>query len=179
MKRAHEGDGVGKDLEREYVDYVRARLPRLRRMAYLLCGDVHRADDVVQSTVTNLYVHWRQVRAADSLDAYVHTMLVRTFLSEHRRPWSRVRLTAAPPERAADGDGSAVDERLVVRAALRRLPRRQQAVLVLRFLCDLSVADAATLLGCSTGTVKSQTSDGLAALRKVLGPARTNYGGVR
>jgi RNA polymerase sigma factor (sigma-70 family) len=63
-----------------------------------------------------------------------------------------------------------VEDRLVVRAALRRLPRRQQAVLVLRFLCDLPVADVATLLGCSTGTVKSQTFDGLAALRKALGP---------
>lgn len=157
------------ELEREYVEYVTARMGRMRRVAYLLCGDVDRADDIVQTTVERLYTRWRRVRGADNIDAYVHTVLVRTFLAEKRRPWSRVRLVDEPLELIPGVAAQPPDERLTVRAALRALPRRQQAVLVLRFLCDLPVAEVAEILGCAQGTVKSQTSDGLAALRKELG----------
>jgi RNA polymerase sigma-70 factor (sigma-E family) len=155
----------------EYVEYVTARLPALRRLAYLLCGDEHRADDLVQQTITNLYVRWARASAANHLDQYVRTMLVRTFIDEKRLAWSRVRLFGSAPERTQSPAraGPSVEDREVLRAALRKLPRRQQAVLVLRFLCDQSVADAAAALGCSEGTVKSQTSHGLTALRKVLG----------
>jgi RNA polymerase sigma-70 factor (sigma-E family) len=158
------------ELEREYVEYIRARLPELRRPGHLLCRDADRADDVVQAAITTVYVGWPRVRAADNVDAYVRKVVVRTFLSEQRRPWARVRLTGALPDRPAD-PGQPAEERLAVRAALRRLPSRQRAILVLRFLCDLSVADVAATLGCATGTVKSQTSDGLAALRKALAAA--------
>ncbi len=154
--------------EQEYVEYVTARLPTLRRLGYLLCGDEHGTDDLVQQTITALYVHWRPASAADSIDAYVRQMLVRAFLDEKRRPWSRVRLTEAPPERPRQPDADAED-RIVLRAALRQVPRKQRAVLVLRFLCDLSVAEVAVLLHCTEGTVKSQTSHGLAALRRLLG----------
>ena len=154
----------------EYVEYVTARLPALRRLAYLLCGDEHRADDLVQQTITNLYVHWQRARNVEHLDAYVRTMLVRTFIDEKRLAWARVRLFGSAPERDRPlPTGPSVEDRQVLRAALARLPRRQQAVLVLRFLCDLPVADAAAALGCSEGTIKSQTSHGLAGLRKILG----------
>jgi RNA polymerase sigma-70 factor (sigma-E family) len=159
---------VRAEIEREYVEYVSAHLGRMRRVAYLLCGDFDRADDIVQATVERLYVRWRQVRGAGNVDAYVHTVLVRVFLAERRRLWSRVRLMDEPPDRPAPA-GQPADERIAVRAALRMLPRRQQAVLVLRFLCDLPVADVAEILGCAPGTVKSQTSDGLATLRRSLG----------
>lgn len=89
------------DEEREYVDYVTARLPRLHRAAYLMCGDGDRADDVVQATLTTLYRHWRRARAADKLDAYVHRMLVRHFINEKRRVWSRVLLQGGGPAPAA------------------------------------------------------------------------------
>jgi RNA polymerase sigma-70 factor (sigma-E family) len=154
--------------EQEYVEYVTARLTSLRRIAYLLCGDEHRADDLVQQTITALYVRWPKVRAVDHLDRYVRAMLVHSFLDEKRSAWSRVRLFNVPPERAAT-DQVSVEDREVLRAALSRVPRRQQAVLVLRFLCDLPVAEVAALLGCSAGTVKSQTSHGLDALRRALG----------
>jgi RNA polymerase sigma-70 factor (sigma-E family) len=161
---------LGPELEREYIEYVRARLPRLHRLAYLLCGDGSRADDIVQSAMTNLYVHWRAIRVANDLDAYVRTMVVRAFLGEKRRPWSRVSLLANAPDRLDPGTehDSATLDRLLVRAALRKVPPRQQAVLVLRFLADLPVSEVAELLGCAEGTVKSQTSKGLAALRAAL-----------
>ncbi|MEH0824813.1 MULTISPECIES: SigE family RNA polymerase sigma factor [unclassified Micromonospora] len=154
--------------ETEYVDYVTARIPALRRLAYLLAGDEHRADDLVQQTITTLYVKWRRAQAADHLDAYVRTMLVRTYVDERRLAWARVRLFRETPEPPPFEDGS-VEVRQVVRAALSRVPRRQQAVLVLRFFYDLPVDEVAGMLGCSSGTVKSQTSRGLATLRRLLG----------
>jgi RNA polymerase sigma-70 factor (sigma-E family) len=154
--------------EEEYVDYVTARIPALRRLAFLLAGDEHRADDLVQQTITTLYVKWRRAQAADHLDAYVRTMLIRTFVDERRLAWARVRLFREAPEPPPYEDGGAED-RQVVRSALSRVPRRQQAVLVLRFFYDLSVDEVAGTLGCSAGTVKSQTARGLATLRRLLG----------
>jgi len=154
--------------EVEYVDYVTTRIPALRRLAYLLAGDAHRADDLVQQTITTLYLKWRRAQAADHLDAYVRTMLVRTYVDERRLAWARVRLFREAPEPPPSSDDS-VEDRQVLRAALSRVPRRQQAVLVLRFFYDLSVDEVAGTLGCSAGTVKSQTSRGLATLRRLLG----------
>ncbi|MGK5678994.1 SigE family RNA polymerase sigma factor [Actinoplanes sp. URMC 104] len=152
-----------------YLEYVTGRIPALRRVAYLLSGDEHQADDLVQETITKLYATWPRVAKVDNVDAYVHTMLVRTFLDDRRRGWWRVSLRGgAPPEQPA-APNTPVEEKAVLRAALGRIPARQQAVLVLRFLCDRPVADVAELLGCSEGTVKSQTSHGLSALRRILG----------
>jgi len=155
------------EARQEYVEYVTARLAPLRRLAYLLCGDGHRADDLVQQTITKLYLRWRRISAVEHLDQYVRTMLVRTFLDERRRPWSRVGLVADPPESAAY-PGDRIEDAIVLRAALARVPVRQQAVLVLRFLYDLPVEEVATILDCAPGTVKSQTARGLATLRRYL-----------
>lgn len=156
------------DSDAGYLEYVSGRIPALRRVAFLLGGDEHQADDLVQETITKLYAKWPRVAKVENVDAYVHTMLVRAFLDEKRRGWWRVSLRGAPPERPPPA-ASPSDEKTVLRAALKRIPARQQAVLVLRFLCDRSVADVAHLLGCSEGTVKSQTSHGLNALRRILG----------
>jgi RNA polymerase sigma-70 factor (sigma-E family) len=156
------------DEENEYTAYVAARLARWHKTAYLLCGDGHRADDVVQATVTTLYRHWRRAAAADNIDAYVHRMLVRHFLNERRHGWSRVLLSERLPDRSV-GFTSGYEDREIVRTALATLPRGQRAVLVLRFLCDLSVDDTAAALGCSTGNVKAQTSRGIEAMRARLG----------
>src|SRR5262249_1631174 len=123
--------------EREYAEYVTARLPALHRAAYLLTGDAHRADDIVQATVTALYLNWRKASAADNTDAYVHKMLTHQFLDEKRLAWSRVLLGWAHREPAACATTSFEDQDLV-RTALRKLAKGQRAVLVLRFLCDLS-----------------------------------------
>jgi len=154
--------------EQEYVDYVTGRIPTLRRLAYLLTGDGHRADDLVQQTITTLYVKWQRARTANNLDAYVRTMLVRTYVDEKRLAWARVQLFRDTPESSTVEDGG-VEDRHVVRAALAKVPRRQQAVLVLRFFFDLGVDEVAETLGCSSGTVKSHTSRGLATLRRLLG----------
>jgi RNA polymerase sigma factor (sigma-70 family) len=134
----------------------------------MLSGDSHRADDLVQEAITKLYLGWPKREAARDLDQYARAILVREFINERRRAWSRVQLWAHAPE---PGGSRTVDseDRLVLRAALDRLPRKQRAVLVLRFLCDLPVDEVAVLMNCSAGTVKSQTSHGLAALRRHIG----------
>jgi len=157
--------------EREYTEYVTARLPALRRLAYVLCGDVHRADDLVQQTITTLFVRWPKIRTVAHLDRYVRSMLVNSFIDERRLAWAKVRLFREPPERAAPVDHD-IEERSLLRSALAKVPRRQQAVLVLRFIYDLPVTEVAEMLGCSEGTVKSQTSHGLNTLRKLLGDRR-------
>ncbi|MEU7988677.1 SigE family RNA polymerase sigma factor [Streptosporangium canum] len=159
-------------LDEEYTAYVSGRLPWLRRIAYPLCQDWHRADDLVQTAITRLYVKWRHARLADDLDAYVRVILIRVFLAEQRGGWFyRVRLTSTPPH--SSFEGSDRDMAMDLRRALAAVPPRQRATLVLRFHCDLSVEQTARTLGCSTGTVKSQTARGLATLRSTLGAQDT------
>ena len=154
--------------EREYVEYVAARLPSLRRLAYSLCGDEYQADDLVQEAITKLYLSWAKSSRAESLDAYVRVILVRVFLDSQRKGWWRVRLTGTAPDVRRTVDQS-VEERDELHTALAKVPPRQRAVLVLRYLHDLPVESVAEVLGCSAGTVKSQTSHGLKALRRLLG----------
>ncbi|MBN1171509.1 MAG: SigE family RNA polymerase sigma factor [Micromonosporaceae bacterium] len=156
--------------EQEYVDYVTARLPALRRLAFLLCGEEHHADDLVQQTMTTLYLRWQRIRAVEHLDQYVRTMLTNAFITERRRRWAKVLLfrDAPEPRTPQPAMDSQIDEHAAVRSALAQVPRRQRAALVLRFMCDLPVAEVAAVLGCSEGTVKSQTSRGLTTLRRLL-----------
>lgn len=156
--------------EPEYVEYVAFRLAALHRTAYLLCGDAFQADDIVQATLTALYVSWKRAAAADNIDAYVHRMLVRRYLDERRRRWSRVLLGNHLPEGPV-ATGRGFEERDELMTALRALPQGQRAVVVLRFFNDLTIEATAEVLGCSTGNVKSQCARGLHALRKMLGPA--------
>jgi RNA polymerase sigma-70 factor (sigma-E family) len=156
--------------DQEFTQYVTARLGSLRRAAYLLCQDWQRADDLVQTTITRLYAHWGRASAVEYTDAYARTILVRVYLGEQRSGWARrVSLAEAVPDRP--GQAPDRDAALDVRAALAALPPRQRATLVLRFFCDLTVAEAAAVLGCSEGTVKSQTAKGIASLRDQLDPA--------
>ena len=154
----------------EYTEYVAARLSSLRRLAAVLCDDWQHADDLVQATLTQLYVHWGRVQAATHPDAYARAVLVRESIHERRSVWvKRVSLSG----RMTDSPAAAVDQDAVLdlRAAVAALPPRQHATLVLRFYCDLSVDQAAEILGCSPGTVKSQTARALEAVRRALGPA--------
>jgi RNA polymerase sigma-70 factor (sigma-E family) len=154
----------------DYSEYIEFRLPALRRLALLLCQDRHRADDLVQQAVIRVYVRWAKASAADNTDAYVNAILVREFLHERRSGWSRrVSVTDELPEApilTADRD-SLMD----LQTAVAALPRGQRAVLVLRYYSDLDINQTAAVLGCSPGTVKSQTAKALAALRSRLNGA--------
>jgi RNA polymerase sigma-70 factor (sigma-E family) len=156
----------------EFVEYVSARLARLHRAAYFMCGDPHRADDLVQATLIGLYARWKHVRAAENLDGYVHRILARRFVDEQRSAWSRVLLRDRLPDVAeASSDQDAGHQSIT--AALRKLPTGQRAVIVLRYFSDLSVEQTAQALGCSTGNVKSQCARGLATLRESLAASTT------
>jgi RNA polymerase sigma-70 factor (sigma-E family) len=155
--------------EREFHAYASARQEALRRAAYLLCRDWHAADDLVQNTLVKVYLRWRTASRADNIDAWVHTVLVRSFLDERRRRWNRLWLAGAAPHDAPDAAAEPdIPERVTMQHALGRLSHAQRAVLVLRYYADLSIEQTAEALNCSTGNVKSQTHRGLAALRRVL-----------
>lgn len=161
---------VSRGDEDEFRQFVSARLDPLRRTAYLLCRDWHTADDLVSITIGKLYRHWRRVRAADNVDAYVRGVLTHAWLDERRRPWRRERaseeLPDQPDPRVAE---PSVADRELLWELLGQLAPRRCAVVVLRFYCDLSVEETAEILGISTGTVKSQAARALATLRLLAG----------
>jgi RNA polymerase sigma-70 factor (sigma-E family) len=152
--------------EAGYREYVSHRLDGWRRAAFLLSGDWHTADDLVSTALLRLLRHWRRVSAMEYPDAYVRRMLLRAWLDERRRPWRRERATSVLPERAAPTVDTT--NRLAILALLAELPARRRAVLILRYFCDLSVEETADALGCSAGTVKSQTARALDTLRARL-----------
>ena len=156
------------DRDEEFSAYVAQRRPQLYRTAVLLCGDVHRAEDVVQTALAKLYAAWPRVRRADSIDAYARRAVVNTHLDETRRPWRRERSFATTDLDGCAPSGLAVEETDALWTALRALPPGQRRVVVLRHYWGLSVEETAADLGISTGTVKSQTSDALARLRSTL-----------
>jgi len=155
----------------EFTRYYAARGAAMRSTAYLLCGDWHTAEDLVQTAFIKLYRAWDRVNGRDRMDGYVRRTLVRAYLDHRRRPWRRESAVALEQggawEPAAMTDGSA-EERMVLLRALAGVPPRQRAVLVLRYWEDMSEADTAELLGCSPGTVKSQAARGLLNLRARL-----------
>jgi RNA polymerase sigma-70 factor (sigma-E family) len=158
------------DRDAEFTEYLRARSGWLCRVAYLLCGDWHRADDLAQAAAVRLYRHWNRASHADSIDAYARRVLVNVYLDEQQSGWSRFTFLHRD---AVDRQAPALDAdtSLDLRAALGRLAARQRATVVLRYYCDLSVEQTAEVLGCSTGNVKSQTARALATLRVLLAPA--------
>ncbi|GAA5124463.1 SigE family RNA polymerase sigma factor [Haloechinothrix salitolerans] len=156
--------------EQEFAKYFTDRRQAVRRTAYLLCGDWHRADDLAQLAFVALHRKWRKIRDKGALDAYVRRTLVRSVIDESRRPWRRERFVdnvPEPPPAATDFDTKVVTREALL-AGLREVPPRQRAVLVLRYFEGLDVAATATALGCTEGTVKSQTARGLATLRNAL-----------
>ena len=157
----------------EFTVFAQARQGHMRRLAFLLCGNWDDAQDLAQTALLNLCLHWNRVRRADAVDAYAHKVLIHAYLSDskkRRRDQLRATdftvkaerdLSSRPPEQP--------ELRMTLLAALDELAPRGRAVLVLRFWEDLSVEATAAALGCSTGNVKSQTSRALARLREILG----------
>ncbi len=157
------------DRDEGFAAYFASRSSVMRGTAFLLCGDWHRAEDLVQTAFVKLYRSWHRITEYQRLDAYTRQILVRTFLDETRRGF-RYRESPTPDhaDHAGPAAGDGVEDRLVLVRALADLPARQRATLVLRFWADLSVEDTAKVLRCSVGTVKSQTSRGLDAMRDLV-----------
>jgi RNA polymerase sigma-70 factor (sigma-E family) len=150
----------------EFTEFATAASPRLRRTAFLLCGDWHTAEDLAQTTLTKVFVSWGRISRRDSAHSYATRTLVNTYLAERRSRRARELVTGLLPERAAEQQPPEL--RIVMLSALTALPPRARVVVVMRYWADMSVEQVAELLGCSPGTVKSQSSRALAKLRAVL-----------
>jgi RNA polymerase sigma-70 factor (sigma-E family) len=160
-----------------FTAWVRAQRPLLTRTAFLLCGDPHLAEDLVQTSLTRLYLAWPRVAEMQSPNAYARQSILNAHIDMTRRAWwSRERqgldmdgrAAAATPRQHDTSDQSV--ERAALVEALRGLSPGQRRVVVLRHLWDLSVRETAAELGCSEGTVKSQDSAALRHLRALLSP---------
>jgi len=148
-----------------FEEFVAARSPALWRSAYLLTGDAHKAEDLVQAALAKTWRRWSTVARDGSVEGYVRRTMVTTYTDWWRRKWNAERPSAVVP----DASGPAEEDQLVVRrdvlVALGGLTRGQRAVVVLRYFDDLTETQTAEALGCSVGTVKSQHARAMAALR--------------
>jgi RNA polymerase sigma-70 factor (sigma-E family) len=158
------------DRDAEFGEFLDSRAAVMRRTAFLLCGgDSHRAEDLLQETLTKIYVAWPRIRRDGSVDAYSRKTMVRAAIDQSRRAYRRHESVVEDVPEVTGAPRAGVEDAVVVRRALAQLPAGQRAVVVLRYWEDLSVTETAQALGKSEGTVKSQAAKGLAALRKLLG----------
>lgn len=150
-----------------FREFVAARSAALVRSAWLITGDEAEAQDLVQTALAKTWSRWSRIIRHDAPEAYVRRVMMSTFLTWTRRRWRGELPVAAVPDQPDPRDVYAdADLRRSVQAALRGLPPRQRTVVVLRFFDDLTEAQTADALGCSVGTVKSQSAKGLAKLRE-------------
>ncbi|MEU0547160.1 SigE family RNA polymerase sigma factor [Micromonospora sp. NPDC005979] len=156
------------DVDGEFTTFVQERGAALLRVAYVLAGNQHAAEDLLQNALAKAYARWPRIRG--DAEPYVKRILYHDQVSGWRRRARRAEVPVAElPERPVDSDsGRETDLRLLLLDALRALPPRQRAVLTLRYLEDLSVEQTASLLGCRTGTVASQSTRALARLRRLV-----------
>lgn len=151
----------------EFSAYMAARQASLLRTAYLLTGHRHSAEDLVQVALGKLYLSWDKVERRESLDGYVRRILVNEHNSLWRRAWKKRETTTAElPEQLVPAHESHTERNDALWQAVQKLPTKQRAAVVLRYYEDLSEAETAHVLGVSVGTVKSQTSRAIAAMRK-------------
>lgn len=157
----------------EFSAYVAARQRALLRIAFLLTGDHHAAEDLVQTALARTYLAWSGIRDKAALDGYVRRAMINEHTSWWRRAWRRAeRTTDTVPERPSGDATAEIVERDEVWELVQSLAPRQRAAVVLRFYEDLSEVETAEALGCSVGTVKSQTSRALKTLRTRMAGAQ-------
>jgi RNA polymerase sigma-70 factor (sigma-E family) len=164
--------------DEEFAEYFDARVMTMRRTAYLLCGDWHRAEDLVQTALTKIYLAWPRISRSDTIDAYARQVLVRSAIDDSRRGFHKRETALREVPESPELPGN-VEDTVDLHNALAELPPGQRAAVVLRYWEDLSLDATAELLGCSAGTVKSQTARGLATLRQLLGSGQATDGGYR
>lgn len=156
------------DDQRVFTDFVATRSDSLIRLAYVLTGDQHSAEDLLQSALAKTADRWRGIRGDP--EAYVRRVMYHEQVGRWRSPrWGRERVVETPPEAAESDRTARVDERITLEQALRRLPARKRAVLVLRYFEDLPESEVARIMGCSIGTVRSQTHRAIKHLREIVG----------
>jgi RNA polymerase sigma-70 factor (sigma-E family) len=149
-----------------FTAFVLASQPRLRRTAYLLCGDWQLASDYVQDALIRVYRHWPRLRSEPEAHAYARKAVVSVVIDAKRRRSSSEVPVASVLDRTDGDDGPTRNaDRDLLGRCLAQVPPRQRACLVLRHYDDLSVSEVAAVLGCSEGTVKSQTARGLETLQ--------------
>ena len=158
------------DRDAEFSEFVTSRQRQLRRMAYLVCGDWHRAEDVLQTALIKLYAAWPRLHHDGREEAYVRQIIVRTDIDERRRPRRREVLGLDEDLAGAAREPLPYEERSTLWAALQDLPPMQRRTVVLRHWLGLSVEETAAELGISTGTVKSYTSRAIEKLQSALTP---------
>ncbi len=165
---------MNRDDVADFTDFVHNGSPALLRTAYLLtAGDAHAAEDLLQAALLQTLRHWSRIRERDSIERFVRQVMVNERRSWFRRKASSELVTDTHPHRADLASVRAlqqVDDGNLLGPALASLPRRQRAVVVLRYFDDLPEDEVALIMGCSVGTVKSQTSKALAKLRLALAP---------
>lgn len=151
-----------------FPEFMAVNSPALSRLAYLLTGNHADAEDLLQSALTKTATRWQRVVRYDNPTAFVRRVMINETTSRWRR-WRRIRIhpVTAPPDQPRPDDTAPSAARMVLWDALNRLTSRQRTLLVLRFYEDRSVAETAELMGCSVGTVKSQTHNALARLRTI------------
>lgn len=157
----------------EFAEFAEAASAQLRRTAFLLCGNWHTAEDLVQTTLATVFVSWRKIRRRDAVRAYAARTLVNAYLAEKRSKRSAEILTDRFPERPVEPH--APETRMVMLGVLATLPPRARAVVVLRYWEDLSVDQVAAVLGCSPGNVKSLAAGALSKLRAVVDEDLTGH----
>jgi RNA polymerase sigma-70 factor (sigma-E family) len=157
---------VDASADEEFSEFMHGRWAQLVRLGYALTGDLQTAEDLAQTAFARAYSAWPRVRKADDPDAYVRAIVVNANRSRFRKQRVSELLTDSPPESLAPGEaGGQRDDRAVLIQALMRLSYGQRAAVVLRYWLDMSETQAAAVLGCSVGTVKSQAARGVAKLR--------------
>lgn len=155
--------------EQQFTEFATLAAPRLRRTAFLLCGDWHIAEDLTQTALAKVFVSWRRISSKDAVQAYATRTLVNSYLAGRRRKRVTEVLLSRLPDHAVPPREPEL--RLMMLDALAVLPPRARAVVVLRYWEDLSVEQVADVLGCSTGNVKSQSARALDRLRVLLDDA--------
>jgi RNA polymerase sigma-70 factor (sigma-E family) len=160
--------GSGAGFDAEFRQFVEARYGELLRLAYALTGSADEAEDLLQGSLVRVMRRWSQV---DEPMAYLRRVMINQRVTRWRRLGRREVSTAYPPDGVASDPSERVAERQAMVSALRTLPPRMRAVIALRYVADLPEAEVAATLGCSVGTVKSQTAKALAKLRAALGPS--------
>ncbi|WP_306337770.1 SigE family RNA polymerase sigma factor [Streptomyces sp. KL118A] len=178
---AGSGGGFDGGFDGDFQGFVTNRWSQLMRTAFLLTGQQHAAEDLVQSSLERTYVSWRKVSAAGDPDAYVRRIMINLHARKHRRKLKEfLSLQDSGPvlDRPEHGDRMAqADERAGLLRALAQLPARQREAVVLRYWEDLSETQTAEAMGCSVGAVKSNAAKGIAKLRAI--PALTDKVGSR